>query len=181
MFERYTEKARRVMFFARYEASQYGSPSIDTEHLLLGLVREDPILAKRFLGRLNAEEGIRSEIESHIPIRERISTSVELPLSLECEKTLNLAAEESDRLGHRHIGTEHVLLGLLRVENSFAGKILQARGVKIAAVREQLARFSGAESISVQPKPSTKAIAALENFLAGLNGIRLRTWCLSSR
>jgi ATP-dependent Clp protease ATP-binding subunit ClpA len=168
MFERYTQKARRAIFFARYEASQYGSTSIDTEHLLLGLVREDPILADRFLGQPNAEEGIRSEIESHIPIRERISTSVELPLSLECNKILNLAAEESDRLGHRHIGTEHLLLGLLRMENSFAGKILLARGVEIAAVREQLAGFWGAESISVQPKLSTKPIAALENFLAGL-------------
>src|SRR2546429_1592895 len=64
MFERYTEKARRVVFFARYEASQYGSPYIETEHLLLGLLREDRALAKRFLGEVNAEEEIRSEIRS---------------------------------------------------------------------------------------------------------------------
>jgi ATP-dependent Clp protease ATP-binding subunit ClpC len=66
MFERYTEKAGRVVFFARYEAIQYGSPYIETEHLLLGLLREDRALAKRFLGEVNAEEEIRSEIARHI-------------------------------------------------------------------------------------------------------------------
>src|SRR5690349_24993515 len=77
MFERFTEKARRVIFFARYEASQYGSPYIETEHLLLGLLREDRPLAKQFLGD-SYEPSIRSEIERHITARERISTSVEV-------------------------------------------------------------------------------------------------------
>src|ERR1700730_7465920 len=101
MFERFTEKARRVIFFARYEASQYGSPYIETEHLLLGLLREDRTLAKWFPGESNVEPGIRTEIERHIPPRERISTSVEVPLTGECKKVLTLAAEEADRLGHR--------------------------------------------------------------------------------
>ncbi len=169
MFERYTEKARRVIFFARYEASQYGSPYIETEHLLLGLLREDRALAKRFLGEVNSEEGIRAEIEKHITPRERLSTSVEVPLTLESKKILNLAAEEADRLGHRHIGTEHVLLGLLRVEGSLAGNILQSRGVRVATLREQVAKVSAAvESINLQPKSSTRAMATLESFLAGL-------------
>ena len=170
MFERYTEKARRVVFFARYEASQYGSPYIETEHLLLGLLREDRALAKKFLGEVNSEEGIRAEIEKHITPRERLSTSVEVPLTLESKKILNLAAEEADRLGHRHIGTEHVLLGLLRVEGgSLAGEILRARGVRVATLREQVAKVSAAvESINLQPKSSTRAMATLESFLAGL-------------
>ena len=63
MFERYTEKARRVIFFARYEASQYGSPYIETEHLLLGLMREDKALANRFLRQQGSIESIRKEIE----------------------------------------------------------------------------------------------------------------------
>jgi len=170
MFERYTEKARRVIFFARYEASQYGSPYIETEHLLLGLLREDRALAKKFLGEVNSEEGIRAEIEKHITPRERLSTSVEVPLTLESKKILNLAAEEADRLGHRHIGTEHVLLGLLRVEGgSLAGEILRARGVRVATLREQVAKVSAAvESINLQPKSSTRAMATLESFLAGL-------------
>jgi len=71
VFERYTEKARRVIFFARYEASQYGSPYIETEHLLLGLMREDKALANRFLRQQGSIESIRKEIEARITIRER--------------------------------------------------------------------------------------------------------------
>src|SRR5713226_7322457 len=81
MFERYTETARRVIFFARYEASQFGSAYIESEHLLLGLLREDKALANRFLRQHGSIESIRKEIESRITIRERISTSVEVPLS----------------------------------------------------------------------------------------------------
>src|SRR5579883_715386 len=84
MFERYTEKARRVIFFARYEASQFGSPYIETEHLLLGLLREDKALANRFLRSHAALESIRKQIEAHTTIREKVSTSVDLPLSNEC-------------------------------------------------------------------------------------------------
>jgi len=156
-----------VIFFARYEASHYGSPYIETEHLLLGLLREDRTLAKRFLGEVNSEGGIRAEIERHITSRERFSTSVEVPLTLESKKILNLAAEEADRLGHRHIGTEHMLLGLLRVEDSLAGKILAARGVSVTTLREQVAKIS-VESSNVQPKSSKRAMATLGSFLAGL-------------
>jgi ATP-dependent Clp protease ATP-binding subunit ClpA len=99
VFERYTEKARRVIFFARYEASQYGSPYIETEHLLLGLMREDKALANRFLRQQGSIESIRKEIEARITIRERISTSVEVPLSAECKRILNMAGEEAERLG----------------------------------------------------------------------------------
>ena len=156
-----------MIFFARYEASHYGSPYIETEHLLLGLLREDRTLAKRFLGEVNSEGGIRAEIERHITSRERFSTSVEVPLTLESKKILNLAAEEADRLGHRHIGTEHMLLGLLRVEDSLAGKILAARGVSVTTLREQVAKIS-VESSNVQPKSSKRAMATLDSFLAGL-------------
>ena len=114
VFERYTEKARRVIFFARYEASQYGSPYIETEHLLLGLLREDKALANRFLRTHGSIESIRKEIEARITVRERISTSVEVPLSQECKRILNFASEEAERLGHKHVGTEHLLLGVLR-------------------------------------------------------------------
>ena len=84
MFERYTEKARRVIFFARYEASQFGSPCIETEHLLLGLLREDKALANRFLRSSTSVESIRKQIEAHTTLREKVSTSVDLPLSHEC-------------------------------------------------------------------------------------------------
>jgi len=168
MFERYTERARRVVFFARYEASQYGSPYIETEHLLLGLLREDRALAKKFLNEVNAEEGIRAEIEGGITQRERISTSVEVPLTSESKRVLTLAAEEANRLGHRHIGTEHILLGLLRVEDSLAGTVLHARGARLATIREELAKAARTASMDVRPKLRQSPIDTLENFLAGL-------------
>jgi len=142
MFERYTEKARRVIFFARYEASQFGSPYIETEHLLLGLLREDKALTNRFLRSHASVDSIRKQIEAHTTIREKVSTSVDLPLSNECKRVLAFAAEEAERLGHKHIGTEHLMLGLLREEKCFAAEILQERGLKLAQIREELARVS---------------------------------------
>jgi ATP-dependent Clp protease ATP-binding subunit ClpC len=168
MFERYTERARRVVFFARYEASQYGSPYIETEHLLLGLLREDRGLVVRFLGEANTEEGIRAEIEKHIARREQISFSVEVPLTSECKRVLTLAAEEADRLGQRHVGTEHILLGLLRVTDSLAGTLLHARGVNAATIREQLAKVLPVDTASVRPKLRKRGMDTLESFLDGL-------------
>ncbi|MGH9902489.1 MAG: Clp protease N-terminal domain-containing protein, partial [Pyrinomonadaceae bacterium] len=154
MFERYTEKARRVIFFARYEASQFGAPAIEPEHLLLGLMREDKTLTSRFLqwradGSL---EAIRKEVEGRAPLREKISTSVELPLAPETKRVLAFAHEESDRLQHRHIGTEHLLLGLLREERSMAAEILYERGLRLNAVREEVARATGADPRASQKK-----------------------------
>jgi ATP-dependent Clp protease ATP-binding subunit ClpC len=124
MFERYTEEARRVIFFARYEASQFGSPYIETEHLLLGLLRADKALANRFLRSHGAVESIRKQIENHTTIREKVSTSVDLPLIHECKRVLAYGAEEAERLNHKHIGAEHLLLRLLREERCFAAELL---------------------------------------------------------
>jgi len=128
MFERYTEKARRVIFFARYEASQFGSPYIETEHLLLGLLREDKALTNRFLRSHASVESIRKQIEAHTTIREKVSTSVDLPLSNECKRVLAYAAEEAERLGHKHIGTEHLLLGLLRKRSALRARYCRSAG-----------------------------------------------------
>ena len=155
MFERYTEKARRVIFFARYEASQYGSQYIETEHLLLGLLREDKALANRFLRSHGSIESIRKEIEARITIRERISTSVEVPLSQECKRILNNAAEEAERLGHKHVGTEHLLLGILREEKCFGAEILQERGLRLSTLREELARSAGEKVPVSRPKETS--------------------------
>jgi len=152
MFERYTEKARRVIFFARYEASQFGAPAIEPEHLLLGLMREDKTLTGRFFPRAQITiEAIRREIESRTLLRERIPTSVELPLAPETKRVLHYSHEESDRLQHRHIGTEHLLLGLLREERSMAAQILFDRGLRLAAVRdaEQAVRGEHARGVGV--------------------------------
>src|SRR5258708_11633297 len=142
MFERYTETARRVIFFARYEASQFGSPYIETEHLLLGFLRDDKALTFRFLRSHASVESIRRQIEGHITIREKLSSSVDLPLSNECKRVLVHAAEEAERLSHKHVGTEHLLLGLLREEKCFAAEILHERGLHLPTIREELTRIS---------------------------------------
>src|SRR5919197_2763461 len=138
MFERYTERARRVIFFARYEASQFGSLDIETEHLLLGLLREDKALTNRVLRSHASVESIRQQIEGHTTVREKVSTSVDLPLSNESKRVLAYAAEEAERLNHKHIGTEHLLLGLLREEKCFAAEILTKRGIRLSTIREEL-------------------------------------------
>jgi ATP-dependent Clp protease ATP-binding subunit ClpC len=141
MFEKYTEKARRVIFFARYEASQFGSPNIETEHLLLGLIREDKNLTNRFFPKANSSiQDIRKEIEGRTIVRNKVSTSVDLPFSEESKRVLNSAAEESERLMHKYIGTEHILLGLLREDKSIAAIILREHGVRPGMIREELNR-----------------------------------------
>lgn len=153
MFERYTEKARRVIFFARYEASQFGSPYIETEHLLLGILREDKALTNRFLRSHASVESIRQQIHGHTIARESISTSVDLPLSTESKRVLAYAGEEADRLANKNIGTEHLLLGLLREEKCFAAQILMERGFRLSQVREELGRQPHQE-MQVAKRPS---------------------------
>ncbi|PYV31099.1 MAG: hypothetical protein DMG22_18125 [Acidobacteria bacterium] len=155
MFERYTEKARRVIFFARYEASQFGSPYIETEHLLLGLLREDKQLTNRFLRSQISVVTIRKQIEGRTQVREHISTSVDLPLSQECKRVLAYAAEEAERLSHKHIGTEHLLLGIMREDKSFAAQILDERGLRLFALREELARLQSEKVPSNRAKETS--------------------------
>jgi ATP-dependent Clp protease ATP-binding subunit ClpC len=143
MFERYSEKARRVMFFARYEASQFGAQAIEPEHILLGLLREDKQLAQRYLRNLEAES-IRRQIEERIPPREKVA-SVDLPLSPTARRVLDYAADESERLQHRQISTEHILLGILREQNSLAAEILYYRGLRVSQIREDLIRSQHSE------------------------------------
>jgi ATP-dependent Clp protease ATP-binding subunit ClpC len=142
MFEKYTGKARRVIFHARYEVSVQGSPMIETVHLLLGLLREDEALLSIFLLSSVSAEALREQIESSIDKGERISTSIEIPLSDEAKRVLKYAAEESEGLGHAHIGAEHLLLGLLRERKSFVAEVLQKNGVNYSEVR----RLAGEDS-----------------------------------
>lgn len=170
MFERYTEKARRVIFFARYEASQFGSPYIETEHLLLGLLREDKALTNRFLRGRAHVESIRKQIEENTLVREKVSTSVDLPLSNEGKRVLAYAAEEAERLSHKHIGTEHLLLGLLREEKSFAAQLLHERGVRLSMAREALAESGGTEPGEVETRRA-KEQGILSDFSVDLTQV----------
>lgn len=176
MFERYTEKARRVIFYARYDASQYGSPYIETERLLLGLLREDHNTAQVLLPNLPSKEQIRQQIESKITRRERISTSVEVPLTKDSKRVLNIAAEEAERFGHRHVGTEHLLLALVQVEEGMASEILRESKVDLVKLRERIGKLPPQASSSSTVAPSSwthvtgpdTAIETLQEFVASL-------------
>jgi hypothetical protein len=136
MFERYTEEARRVIFFARYEASQYGSPVIDTEHLLLGLLREEKSL-RRWLPKTDTES-MRQRVVERLPKHPPTSTTVDLPLSEAARHVLKHAQSEADRLANRYIGTEHLLLALLE-EKDFIAKLLQEGGADATVLRAHYA------------------------------------------
>ena len=165
MFERYTENARRALFFARYEASQLGDLVIKTEHLLLGLVRSTGTAARIFTDRGVSLEDIRRDIESRAASAEKISTSVEIPFDREAKVALQFAAEESDRLAHHHIGTEHLLLGLLRVEKSSAAAILMNHGLQLPQLREVVAQMAAERPHASHSNETSALIHALKQLL----------------
>jgi ATP-dependent Clp protease ATP-binding subunit ClpC len=166
MFERYTERARRVLFFARYEASQLGSISIETEHLLLGLIREGKGLTSRIFARSHLSlENIRKEIEGRTVFREKVSTSVEIPFSAETKRVLQFAAEEADRLLHNYIGTEHLLLGILREERSVAASILMEKGMRLNTVREDIVQLLNEKSTMTRAAKETPLLAEFSRDL----------------
>jgi ATP-dependent Clp protease ATP-binding subunit ClpA len=140
MFERYTERARRVIFFARYEASQFGSMIIGTEFLLLGILREDGHMGTRLLNPVFTAEHIRNKVETRLSVHEKVSTSIDLPLSDESRRILAYAAEEAERLNQRHIGTEHLVLGILREEKCVAAQVLHEIGFDLDSLRERVGR-----------------------------------------
>ncbi len=137
-FERYTEQARRIIFFARYEASQFGANSIESEHLLLALLREYPPLLDQLHSRGAAVSDIRKEIEQRKPPGPKTPTSVDIPLSKECERALTFAADEARQMKHRQIGNAHLLVGLLREEGCLAAELLRARGIDLEEARKNL-------------------------------------------
>ena len=190
MFERYTERARRVLFFARYEASQLGSISIETEHLLLGLIREGKGLTSRIFARSHLSlENIRKDIEGRTVFREKVSTSVEIPFSAETKRVLQYAAEEADRLLHNYIGTEHLLLGILREERSVAATILMEKGMRLQQVREDIVQLLNEKTTLTRVKETPLLAefsrdlteAAMKNQLDPLVGPRATSSSACSR
>ena len=154
MFEKYNEKARRALFFARYEASKLGSKVIESEHLLLGILREGKDMVKEIFSRFNVKpEEVRREIEGDRIRVERISSTAELPLSEESKKILAYASHEAESMMHPYVGTEHLLIGLLRVERvPVAGGLFTARGFNLYGVREETISLIKEREVSKQRK-----------------------------
>jgi ATP-dependent Clp protease ATP-binding subunit ClpC len=147
MFERYTERARRVIHWSKYIASQRGCPEIEVEHLLLGLLREDMSLAERFLGSPWAVESIWKRVDQSRPIGKGPLGPGDLPLNNEGKRVLAFAVEEADRVSSERIGTAHLLLGLLREKKCLAAEILDERGVRLESARKELSRVPHDDAI----------------------------------
>ena len=134
----FTEKARRAIFFARYEASQFRSPAVETYQLLLGVVREGLPRADLFMPSAASQKPLRLQIEEYAALRERVVASPALPFSDECERALANAEEEAAKLKHKRVGLEHLLLGMLQEEGSFTARLLRERGADIERIHRGL-------------------------------------------
>jgi len=152
MFERYNEKARQTVFFARYEASQACSPYIQSHHLLLGLLRADAGWARRLFESHARIDALRERFPKSAD-KPPLSISVDLPLDVEAKRILAFAAEEAQQLGAVQIGVEHLLLGMAREEGSVAAKLLQEAGFTLARLREEV--------VHPPPRPAPAVPAAV--------------------
>jgi len=140
MFERYTERARRTLFFARYEASQLGGLTIEPEHLLLGLLRDGKGLTSKIFARAHVSlSDVQREIEKRAT-GEKKSTQIEIPFSAPTKRVLKQAATEADDLGHHSIGTEHLLLALL-AERDAGTTALPIEGLTLDRARQDVVQF----------------------------------------
>src|SRR3954462_14207850 len=140
-FDKFTERARRVLTLAQEEAQRFNHNYIGTEHLLLGLVREGDGVAAKVLNNLGVElSKVRSAVEFIIGRGEK-SISGEIGLTPRAKKVIELAVEEARRLNHSYIGTEHLLLGLVREGEGIAAGVLESLGVNLERVRAETTRI----------------------------------------
>src|SRR5262245_28402352 len=147
MFDRFTERARKVMSLARQEAQRFNHDYIGTEHILLGLVQEGSGVAAQVLRNLEVEpRKIRIEVEKIVKNGTNMVTMGQLPFTPRAKKVLELSMEEAQNLGHNYIGTEHLLLGLIKENEGIAAQVLMNLGVKLEEVREEVLEFLGADT-----------------------------------
>jgi ATP-dependent Clp protease ATP-binding subunit ClpC len=141
MFERFTDRARRVVVLAQEEARMLEHNYIGTEHLLLGLIHEGDGVAAKALRALDVDlDTLRREVEALVG-RGQQPTSGHIPFTPQAKRVLELALRESVQLGHDYIGTEHLLLGLVREGEGPAAQVLQQRGIELNAVRQEVIRL----------------------------------------
>lgn len=141
MFERYTEDAKRAIFFARWEAQQSGSAYIEAKHILLGLTHDADSKANQLFALPPHVENFRAQLEIHAAAKP--ATSVDLPLSNPSKRILAYAAQEADRLGSTPIGAEHLLLGLLREKQSDVPAALAKAGIDLRSARNRIRTAQG--------------------------------------
>ena len=146
MFDRFTDRARKVMSLAKNEAQRLNHEYIGTEHVLLGLVHEGSGVAANVLRNMGIDlKKIRQELEKVVKGSATLVSMGQLPFTPRAKKVLELALEEASQLGHNYIGTEHLLLGLIKESEGIAARVLMNLGVKLEEVREEVLEFLGAE------------------------------------
>src|SRR5436309_14579173 len=157
MHDKFTERVRKVLFIAREEAARLQHDYIGTEHLLLGLIREGEGIAATVLNNLGLDlDAIRQAVESMDSSTSGTLTIGEIPFTPRAKRVLELAVDEARQLGHNYVGTEHLLLGLIREGEGVAARVLMELGVDRKKVREEtLKLLGGAPSASGQEKEET--------------------------
>ena len=175
-FNRFTERARKVVLLAKEEAKRLNHDYIGTEHILLGLVKEGEGVAAAVLSSLGLDaENIRAEIEKLIQAGESQITAADIPFTPRAKKVIELAMDEARNLGHNYIGTEHILLGLIREGDGVASQVLLNMGLDLKIVRDEVLSLLGSsipgytsESASgTKPKKKTKT-PAMDSFARDL-------------
>jgi ATP-dependent Clp protease ATP-binding subunit ClpC len=147
MFDRFTDRAKKVMNLARQEAQRFNHEYLGTEHVLLGLVQEGSGVAANVLKNMGIDlNKIRMEVEKIVKTGPSMVTMGQLPFTPRAKKVLELSMEEAGNLGHNYIGTEHLLLGLIKENEGIAAQVLLNLGVKLEDVREEVLDFLGADT-----------------------------------
>ena len=158
MFDRFTDRAKKVMNLARQEAQRFNHEYLGTEHILLGLVQEGSGVAANVLRNMTIDLAkIRNEVEKLVKTGPSMVTMGQLPFTPRAKKVLELSMEEAGNLGHNYIGTEHLLLGLIKENEGIAAKVLTNLGVKLEDVREEVLEFLGAVTGDEEEEESGEA------------------------
>ena len=164
MFERYREDARRAIFFARWEAQQSNSAYIEPEHLLLSLTHDADSKANQLFSLTTHAEDFRKQVKLHSSAKS--SSSVDLPLSNASKRILAYSAEEADHLTSKPIGTEHLLLGLLREKKSNVPEALAAVGIDLHSARNRIRAALGLPILDHEPDYKEISLRPLRPFAA---------------
>jgi|GEM_PF-3745200 len=151
MWQKFTERARKVVFYAQEEAQKFGEGYVSTEHLLLGLVRDSDSVAARTLEKLGVSlNRIRAEVEKQLP-RGDARPSQDMTLTPRAKRVIDLAHDEARNLNNNYIGTEHLLLGLIREGDGLAGRVLAKLGVELERARREVRGIQGDDDLSLKP------------------------------
>jgi ATP-dependent Clp protease ATP-binding subunit ClpC len=141
MDTRYSKTAKAAMFSARLEAINAGSQHVEPEHLLLGLLRRSSQIIQTHVEAATSLETLKRELESSVTVKPSLATYAQVPFSSSSSHILSVAAEEAQRHSHETVGTEHILLAILREEECSASRVLRARGMQPFAPSEDQQAF----------------------------------------